>query len=109
MTLSLNLTNDAAINQAISRSLNDEEEIQAMFDSASVPHKEITQQPVNPWIFSGSLINTDIQDHIPEKLSTFICWVIEGPGSSLQTSSHEMLVLYNCYDYNTEYSVCLQE
>ena len=66
-----------------------------MFDSASVLHKEITKQLVNPWIFSGSLINTDIQDHIPKKLYTFICWVIQGPASSLQTSSCEMSVHQN--------------
>ena len=66
-----------------------------MFDRASVLCKEITQQLVNPWIFSGSLINTNNQDHIPKKLYTFIWWVIQGPASSLQTSSHEMSVHQN--------------
>ena len=66
-----------------------------MFNSASVLCKEITQQLVDHWVFSGSLINTDIQDHIPKKLYTFICWVIQGPASSLQTSSCEMSVLQN--------------
>ena len=66
-----------------------------MFDRASVLCREITQQLVNPWIFSGFLINTDIQDHIPKKLYTFIHWVIQGPAFSLQTSSCEMSVHQN--------------
>ena len=73
---------DAAVEDAMTKT--NENNVQQLFESASVLRSTIDCQNKYPWQFEGELNTDDAEKHVPKALYAFLRWLLEGPATSIE-------------------------